>query len=94
MTTIEKLQIQGIRSFAPSNSKNVIEFYKPLTIIVGHNGAGKTVLLLEKRRRGEKKRADFGFLSLISTADSHRVFEVCLYRRVPPKHKQWASFYS
>jgi DNA repair protein RAD50 len=44
MTTIEKLQIQGIRSFAPSNSRNVIEFYKPLTIIVGHNGAGKTVM--------------------------------------------------
>ena len=43
MTTIEKLQIQGIRSFSPANSRNVIEFYKPLTIIVGHNGAGKTV---------------------------------------------------
>jgi len=32
----------GIRSFSPDN-QNVIEFYKPLTLIVGHNGAGKTV---------------------------------------------------
>jgi hypothetical protein len=34
--------IQGIRSFDP-NSKAVIEFYKPITLIVGQNGAGKTV---------------------------------------------------
>jgi hypothetical protein len=36
--------IKGIRSFSPNNN-NVIEFYKPLTLIVGHNGAGKTVRL-------------------------------------------------
>ena len=34
--------IKGIRSFSPDN-QNVIEFYKPLTLIVGQNGAGKTV---------------------------------------------------
>lgn len=34
--------IKGIRSFSPDN-QNVIEFYRPLTLIVGHNGAGKTV---------------------------------------------------
>ena len=34
--------IKGIRSFGPDN-QNVVEFYKPLTLIVGHNGAGKTV---------------------------------------------------
>jgi hypothetical protein len=34
--------IKGIRSFSPENL-NVIEFYRPLTIIVGQNGAGKTV---------------------------------------------------
>lgn len=34
--------LAGIRSFSPDN-QNVIEFYKPLTLIVGHNGAGKTV---------------------------------------------------
>ncbi len=34
--------IKGIRSFSPDN-QHVIEFYKPLTLIVGQNGAGKTV---------------------------------------------------
>lgn len=34
--------IKGIRSFSPDNT-NVIEFYRPLTLIVGANGAGKTV---------------------------------------------------
>ena len=42
MTSIDKLLIQGIRSFSPQN-RNVIEFFKPLTLIVGTNGAGKTV---------------------------------------------------
>ena len=42
--TIDKLLIQGIRSFDP-NSKAIIEFYKPITLIVGQNGAGKTVRL-------------------------------------------------
>ncbi|KAI7835827.1 hypothetical protein COHA_010280 [Chlorella ohadii] len=36
--------IKGIRSFSPDN-QNVIEFYKPLTLIVGHNGAGKTTVI-------------------------------------------------
>ena len=40
MSSIEKLSIRGIRSFSP-HTQNVIEFYSPLTIIVGHNGAGK-----------------------------------------------------
>jgi DNA repair protein RAD50 len=42
MTSVDKLLIKGIRSFNPDN-RNIIEFYKPLTIIVGQNGAGKTV---------------------------------------------------
>lgn len=37
-----QMLIKGIRSFSPEN-QNVIEFYKPLTLIVGANGAGKTV---------------------------------------------------
>ena len=37
-----QLLIKGIRSFSPDN-KTAIEFYKPLTLIVGQNGAGKTV---------------------------------------------------
>lgn len=42
MTTVDKLLVQGIRSFGP-HKKNLIDFYTPLTLIVGQNGAGKTV---------------------------------------------------
>ena len=40
MSQIEKLQISGIRSYG---EPAVIEFHNPLTLIVGANGAGKTV---------------------------------------------------
>ena len=42
MSSIDKLLIRGIRSFDPQ-SQNIIEFYTPLTVIVGPNGTGKTV---------------------------------------------------
>ncbi len=42
LTSVPKVLIKGIRSFAPDNDY-IIEFYRPLTIIVGSNGAGKTV---------------------------------------------------
>ncbi|KAG2487944.1 hypothetical protein HYH03_013523 [Edaphochlamys debaryana] len=42
--TVEKVMIKGIRSFSPDNTY-AIEFYKPLTIIVGSNGAGKTTII-------------------------------------------------
>ena len=45
MSTINKLQIAGIRSFSPDDPQ-VIAFRKPLTLIVGSNGSGKTVKLL------------------------------------------------
>ncbi|XP_053992056.1 probable DNA repair protein RAD50 isoform X2 [Hylaeus volcanicus] len=44
MVTLEKLGILGIRSFSP-NSLQVLSFEKPLTLIVGHNGAGKTTIV-------------------------------------------------
>ncbi|CAI9117568.1 OLC1v1018973C1 [Oldenlandia corymbosa var. corymbosa] len=44
MSTVDKMLIKGIRSFDPEN-KNVITFYKPLTLIVGPNGAGKTTVI-------------------------------------------------
>eukprot|EP01132_Coremiostelium_polycephalum_P007433 gene7433-9135_t len=44
MTSIEKILIQGIRSFDPKES-SVIDFYSPLTLIVGSNGAGKTTII-------------------------------------------------
>ncbi len=42
MTTLEKLAIQGIRSFS-QDRRETLKFEKPLTLIVGPNGAGKTV---------------------------------------------------
>ena len=44
MSAIEKLQIRGIRSFSP-NYDEAIEFYSPLTMIVGANGCGKTTII-------------------------------------------------
>ena len=46
MSTIEKMNILGIRSFGPEEQdKQTIHFYKPLTLILGPNGTGKTVSL-------------------------------------------------
>ncbi|SPO02359.1 probable RAD50 homolog uvs-6 [Cephalotrichum gorgonifer] len=44
MSRIDKLSIQGIRSFAP-NSRETIQFNTPLTLIVGYNGSGKTTII-------------------------------------------------
>jgi len=44
MSVVEKLLIKGIRSFSPENDK-VIDFSRPLTVIVGQNGAGKTTVI-------------------------------------------------
>ena len=44
MAEISKLTIQGIRSFSPNKGKT-IKFLKPLTIIVGNNGCGKTTII-------------------------------------------------
>ena len=42
MCSVEKMLIKGIRSFSPENDHAIV-FPKPLTLIVGRNGAGKTV---------------------------------------------------
>ena len=44
MSSIEKLSIQGIRAFSPHDEEK-IEFVKPLTLILGVNGAGKTTII-------------------------------------------------
>jgi DNA repair exonuclease SbcCD ATPase subunit len=44
MTSLKKLGLRGVRSYAQSSEES-IEFMKPLTIIVGANGAGKTTII-------------------------------------------------
>ena len=44
MACMEKLSLRGIRSFSPSRDE-IIEFYSPLTMIVGANGCGKTTII-------------------------------------------------
>lgn len=44
MSKIEKLSIRGIRSFDQQEEVK-IEFFRPLTLIQGHNGSGKTTII-------------------------------------------------
>lgn len=45
MTSLETLGISGIRGYTP-NAFQKITFLKPLTLISGQNGSGKTVIFL------------------------------------------------
>lgn len=46
MSMLEKLQIQGIRSFGPQEAdRQIITFFSPLTLILGSNGTGKTTII-------------------------------------------------
>ena len=42
--SIEELKISGIRSYDPREFRT-IKFFKPLTVIWGHNGSGKTTII-------------------------------------------------
>ena len=42
MSKIDRMMIQGIRSFGPEKGETIV-FTTPLTLIVGWNGSGKTV---------------------------------------------------
>ena len=44
MSKIDKLQILGIRSFNNQHAET-IQFMSPLTLVVGHNGSGKTTII-------------------------------------------------
>ena len=44
MASLDKLAIRGIRSF-DDKQLAVIEFFNPVTVIVGHNGSGKTTII-------------------------------------------------
>jgi DNA repair exonuclease SbcCD ATPase subunit len=42
MSCIQKMTIQGIRSYGPKDQDTqVIEFFTPVTLILGQNGSGK-----------------------------------------------------
>jgi DNA repair protein RAD50 len=45
MASINKLSVRGVRSFSPEDAEQVLEFYMPLTVIVGANGCGKTTII-------------------------------------------------
>ncbi|XP_066998593.2 DNA repair protein RAD50 [Anabrus simplex] len=46
MARVEKMIIQGIRSFGPEeDDEQMIRFYSPLTLILGQNGCGKTTII-------------------------------------------------
>ena len=44
MSTIETLGISGIRSYSPENMQ-IVNFFTPVTLILGENGAGKTTII-------------------------------------------------
>jgi DNA repair protein RAD50 len=44
MSSIDRLALRGIRSFSPFDEEK-IDFFKPLTMILGQNGAGKTTII-------------------------------------------------
>ncbi len=44
MSCIDKMSIMGIRAFEPQ-TRETIQFFSPLTLIVGHNGSGKTTII-------------------------------------------------
>jgi DNA repair protein RAD50 len=44
MSSITSLSIRGIRSFGPEEAATIV-FAKPLTVIVGANGCGKTTII-------------------------------------------------
>lgn len=74
--SLNKLAIRGIRSFDDKHVQ-VIEFYAPLTVIVGHNGSGKTV----------RPREVQPCIQLTPPPDHHRMPEICHHRRLTPEHQ-------
>lgn len=46
MATLSEIEILGIRSFGPDDGDaQRIKFFKPLTLIVGENGCGKSTII-------------------------------------------------
>lgn len=85
MSSIEKLLIRGVRSFDPKHEE-VVAFYTPLTLIVGHNGSGKTVGALRARRGTPDRRAT------AVPADHHRGPEIHYNRRPTAQQQRWCLY--
>lgn len=45
MSRIRRLSIRGIRNFGDDNDEAEIRFSRPLTLILGQNGTGKTTII-------------------------------------------------
>ncbi|KAG7189859.1 hypothetical protein KM043_017509 [Ampulex compressa] len=45
MSRIRRLSIRGIRNFGDDNEETIIRFTRPLTLILGPNGTGKTTVI-------------------------------------------------
>jgi predicted ATPase len=59
MTTIQRLGIQGIRSYGPDQEQSIV-FTPPLTLIVGSNGCGKTTVIEVSITPGAPVKASWG----------------------------------
>jgi predicted ATP-dependent endonuclease of OLD family len=79
MSSIDKLAVRGIRSFSPFDEEK-IEFYKPLTLILGQNGAGKTVRIV--------------LTCIMIVLDYHRKFAYNDFWVYASSHSRWEDFYS
>ncbi|KAA0202596.1 hypothetical protein HAZT_HAZT001653 [Hyalella azteca] len=66
MSRIQKLRLQGIRSFGPEKPQE-IKFKPPLTLILGQNGCGKTTIIeaLKYITTGEKPPGSNGGRSFV-----------------------------
>lgn len=82
MSTIDKLGIIGMRSYDPNHLEH-IEFFKPLTVIWGHNGSGKTVLLIKLHI----------YLNISSFLDNHRMPEINNEWYLPSQLSKWKNFH-
>lgn len=65
MTSLHKLGLRGVRSYS-SQSEESIEFLRPLTIIVGANGAGHTERETRQRDREGDVRASRVFVVVVA----------------------------
>jgi DNA repair protein RAD50 len=64
MTSLDKLAIQGVRSYNPDDEQ-VIQFLHPLTIILGQNGSGKTVCGVAIKMRRDSTYSSIQFITLM-----------------------------